>query len=230
MIMDYVRTFFIRQARFYPGDDRGDALIWYPAPVGAKPYPFVHRFGAIMNQKAPDQGNVIGEVFGSKMIYTKGIAPRLTTGTNFCGGELSFLEGALPLSQQRPKRTDGSYVCCDQPFLCQPFQGLLGDVTSTTPSWTNLGLDIFGALQYRHQFDVGPDTYTIRFFDAGGVRCTHNRTSAGAGLFKENFPQQQWNFTLLSISYQNTGAYLVPTNAPFWAGQTVSFTCPVDSP
>lgn len=111
MVMDFLRSCYRTQCRFFAGFPAVTSVQWYFCPRGALPFPSRHRFGSLNWGSHPDQDASLGEVLGALRPWVDGRAPQGRAGRAFCGPASSYANGAV-LGAVLAKDFLGVPLCC----------------------------------------------------------------------------------------------------------------------
>lgn len=114
MVMDVVRTCYVRDCQFFRDADFPIPVKWYRCPEGAKPFPFAHKVNSLYWYSEPWNATGVGEVFESAVSYANGFTPPSVTGQAFCGEIEDFTMGPIfnPLNDT-PRDEWGVALCCN---------------------------------------------------------------------------------------------------------------------
>lgn len=126
--MDYIRSAYITNMRFFKDDPLEIPVLWYRCAPDAKDFPFYHHFASRNWDSFPDYDRgQVGEVPGAKRPWNAGINPGVYDGQSFFGLPAWFVEGA-PVGAQGTGRT----TCYFEAFPCSCSRVTSEDQTNYT--------------------------------------------------------------------------------------------------
>lgn len=110
MIMDFLRSCYNTQCRFFNDSNLQSPIHWYFTHPGAKIFPGINAFNSL-NWRDIKADAPIGEVAGLARPWSNGQGIP-TTGQTFCGSFADFQNGLVTTGERVPISPDGVRLCC----------------------------------------------------------------------------------------------------------------------
>lgn len=191
--MDYLRSCYSTDCRFFQDDPRASTIHWYFVEDDTPELPFGTIFTSNEWLDVPEGDQDLGEVPAATRVWQDGTPPFPVAGDgHFCGSEEDFQQGGLLPTMAPPVNVYGGLACCPTPpdpfifFSCEEFPGGV---------WNVFTLVVFGATG---DWINENGTFTLRF--NGSFPCEGDCAWLGTPTFPLNIlPPNEFRWIIESL-------------------------------